>query len=69
MKGVLSWLGTLFSRRSVVVETKEPKSPGVVQSFEQGQDVPMPDIYGDDDDVTQPTLKALDESTGTNAVD
>ena len=63
MNGILKWLGTKFSRRSAVVEANEPQSPGLVQSYEQGQDVQMPDIYARDDDITEPYLKVLDQSS------
>ena len=73
MKRILKWLETKFSRHSAVIDSNEPQSPGRVQSNEPGKDVPMPNIYGFDDTITQSKLRiryksSLDasESTGFN---
>ena len=62
MKGVLKWFETKLSRRSTIVEADERQAP-VEESHEPGKDVPMPDIYGFDDAVTQINLEIPDESS------
>ena len=57
MKGVLKRLKSKFARQSAVIDSNEPQSPGQPESHEPGKDVPMPDIYGCDDTVTQPMLE------------
>lgn len=74
MKRIFTWLETKLSRREAVTDQPSDPESAKPDEIDLGLDLPkglpkptknvlMPEIYSDEDDVTVPHLKVIDQPT------